>query len=60
MGGKSTFLRQNALIAIMAQSGSYVPAYKATLGMVDAIYSRIGASDDDSKQVHLHGGNVRS
>jgi DNA mismatch repair protein MutS len=46
MGGKSTFLRQNALIAIMAQSGSYVPAYKATLGMVDAIYSRIGASDD--------------
>lgn len=46
MGGKSTFLRQNALIAIMAQAGSYVPADEATLGLVDAIYSRIGASDD--------------
>lgn len=46
MGGKSTFLRQNALIAIMAQAGSYVPADEAIIGTVDAIYSRIGASDD--------------
>jgi DNA mismatch repair protein MutS len=46
MGGKSTFLRQNALIAIMAQMGSYVPAAEANIGVVDRLFSRVGASDD--------------
>lgn len=46
MGGKSTFLRQNALIVILAQIGSFVPAVKAKLGVVDKIFTRIGASDD--------------
>ena len=46
MGGKSTFLRQNALIAILAQAGSYVPARSARLGVVDKLFSRVGASDD--------------
>ena len=46
MAGKSTFLRQNALIAILAQMGSYVPAAKAEIGIVSQIFSRVGASDD--------------
>ncbi len=46
MGGKSTFLRQNALIAILAQSGAFVPAAAATLGLVDRLFSRVGASDN--------------
>jgi DNA mismatch repair protein MutS len=46
MGGKSTFLRQNALIAILAQAGSYVPAVRARLGLVDRLFSRVGASDN--------------
>lgn len=46
MGGKSTFLRQNAILAIMAQSGMYVAADSATLSIVDAIYTRIGSCDD--------------
>ncbi len=46
MGGKSTFLRQNALIAILAQMGSYVPAKSASIGVVDRLFSRVGASDD--------------
>ena len=46
MGGKSTFLRQNALIAVLAQAGSYVPASSATLGLVDRLFSRVGASDN--------------
>jgi DNA mismatch repair protein MutS len=46
MGGKSTFLRQNALIAILAQIGAYVPAQKAVIGVVDRLFSRVGASDD--------------
>lgn len=46
MAGKSTFLRQNALIAIMAQMGSYVPAVRAHIGIVDKVFSRVGASDD--------------
>ena len=46
MAGKSTFLRQNALIAIMAQIGSFVPASKAKIGIVDKVFSRVGASDD--------------
>ncbi|GLI80516.1 MutS protein 1 [Penicillium ochrochloron] len=46
MAGKSTFLRQNALITILAQVGSYVPAAYAEIGVVDQIFSRIGAADD--------------
>jgi DNA mismatch repair protein MutS len=46
MAGKSTFLRQNALIAVMAQMGAYVPAAGATLGVVDRLFSRVGAADD--------------
>ena len=46
MAGKSTFLRQNALIAVLAQMGSYVPAASATIGIVDRLFSRVGASDD--------------
>lgn len=46
MAGKSTFLRQNALIAIMAQIGSFVPAKSATIGVIDKVFSRVGASDD--------------
>ena len=46
MAGKSTFLRQNALIAILAQMGSYVPAEAAHIGIVSQIFSRVGASDD--------------
>jgi len=46
MAGKSTFLRQNALITIMAQAGSYVPASSAKIGVVDRLFSRVGAADD--------------
>jgi DNA mismatch repair protein MutS len=46
MAGKSTFLRQNALIAVMAQAGSFVPAKQATIGIVDRLFSRVGAADD--------------
>jgi len=46
MAGKSTFLRQNALIALMAHMGMYVPAQKVHIGMIDRIFSRVGASDD--------------
>jgi DNA mismatch repair protein MutS len=46
MAGKSTYLRQNALIVLMAQIGSYVPASKATIGIVDRLYCRVGASDN--------------
>jgi DNA mismatch repair protein MutS len=46
MAGKSTFLRQNALIAITAQMGSYVPAKKAHIGVIDKLFSRVGAADD--------------
>jgi len=46
MGGKSTFLRQNALIALMAQMGAFVPARHARIGVVDRLFSRVGASDD--------------
>ena len=46
MAGKSTFLRQNALLAILAQMGSFVPAAKAHIGIVSQIFSRVGASDD--------------
>lgn len=49
MAGKSTYLRQVALIVIMAQIGSYVPAKRATIGLVDKVFTRIGASDDISR-----------
>jgi len=46
MGGKSTFLRQAALIAVLAQSGAFVPASRARMGIVDRLFSRVGASDN--------------
>ncbi len=46
MGGKSTYMRQNALIVLLAHTGCYVPALKAVIGPVDKIFTRIGASDD--------------
>jgi DNA mismatch repair protein MutS len=46
MAGKSTFLRQNALIAVLAQMGSFVPARSARIGIVDRLFSRVGAADD--------------
>jgi DNA mismatch repair protein MutS len=46
MAGKSTFLRQNALIVVLAQSGSFVPAASAHIGVIDRLFSRVGASDD--------------
>jgi DNA mismatch repair protein MutS len=46
MAGKSTFLRQNALIALLAQAGSFVPATSARIGLVSQLFSRVGASDD--------------
>ncbi len=49
MAGKSTFLRQNAIIAIMAQMGCFVPAKEAHIGVIDKIFSRVGASDDLAK-----------
>ena len=48
MAGKSTFLRQNAIISILAQIGSFVPAKKAEIGVIDKLFSRIGASDNIS------------
>ena len=56
MGGKSTFLRQNAIISILAQIGSFVPASYAHLGIVDKLFTRIGSSDDLSgdKVKHLY------
>ena len=46
MAGKSTYLRQNALIVLLAHMGSFVPAESATIGLVDRLFSRVGASDD--------------
>src|SRR5207244_1641636 len=46
MAGKSTFIRQVALITLMAQMGSFVPARRATIGVADRIFTRVGASDD--------------
>ena len=46
MAGKSTFLRQNALIVVLAQAGSFVPARRAHIGVVDRLFSRVGAADD--------------
>ena len=46
MAGKSTFLRQNALIALLGQMGSFVPARAAHIGIIDRLFSRVGAADD--------------
>ncbi|MFM8703615.1 MAG: MutS-related protein, partial [Planctomycetia bacterium] len=46
MGGKSTFIRQAALVAVLAQAGSFVPAKRARVGIVDRLFARIGAGDD--------------
>ena len=46
MAGKSTYIRQVALLALMAQTGSYIPAQSAEIGLVDRIFTRVGASDD--------------
>ncbi|MFL6193508.1 MAG: MutS-related protein, partial [Thermoanaerobaculia bacterium] len=46
MAGKSTFLRQNALIAVLAQMGSFIPAKRARIGVIDRLFSRVGAADD--------------
>ena len=60
MAGKSTYMRQVALITIMAQIGSYVPASSAHIGVADRVFTRVGASDDlASGSIHLHGGDER-
>ena len=46
MAGKSTYIRQVAILVIMAQMGSFVPAAEATIGLVDRVFTRVGASDD--------------
>jgi DNA mismatch repair protein MutS len=60
MSGKSTFLRQVALIVLMAQMGSFIPASSARIGLVDRIFTRIGAQDEiPRRSVNLYGGNGR-
>ena len=60
MGGKSTFLRQTALIALLAQAGSFVPASRAKIGLVDRLFSRVGAADNLARgPFDLHGRNGR-
>ena len=58
MAGKSTYLRMVALITLMAQMGSFVPADKAQIGLVDRIFTRVGAADDlGTRTKYLYGGN---
>ena len=60
MGGKSTYMRQNAVIALLAHIGSYVPANAVKLGPLDRIFTRIGSSDDLAwRPLHVHGRNDR-
>jgi DNA mismatch repair protein MutS len=60
LGGKSTYMRQTALIVLLAHLGSFVPAERAVIGPIDRIFTRIGASDDlASRPLDLHGGNER-
>ena len=59
MAGKSTYIRQVALLVIMAQIGSFIPAKSAQIGLVDKVFTRIGASDDLAPgTIHIYGGNV--
>ena len=60
MGGKSTYLRTVALVSILAQAGSFVPPEKARLGLIDRIFTRVGASDDLEEAFHVHDGDDRS
>ena len=61
MAGKSTYIRQVALIALMAQIGSFVPASAARIGVVDRIFTRVGAADNLARgQSTFHGGNERN
>jgi DNA mismatch repair protein MutS len=54
MGGKSTFLRQCALITILAQIGCFVPAISAKIGIADSVFSRVGASDDLARNKYAY------
>ena len=61
MAGKSTYIRQVALLTLMAQMGSFVPAKEAKIGMADRIFTRVGASDElAARSEHVHGRDDRN